>query len=241
MTKTYKISYKTYLNDRLKEVTFYGEPTYPLYIQVSFERKTIFFKSYFFELFSQNQYTRRLDGKKSVPSLDDIIKKEEVLIKFIIDKNIASFSLDVFKQQYSFYSTDLCTLTAVDFRVFIVSFFINKNMNFVGASLAEGSRNVVLYEMIEQMKSALQPALFQEFIIAAFEYGTFGIPYLLLYGFMKQIKKAPLLFLSVMDWQNPKIRMKFAEYIADQYPDKKPEQLIALIDERIAIFEKEGN
>ena len=48
-----KISYKTYYNDRLKEVDFHGQQTHPLYVQVTYERKTIFFNSYYFALFSK--------------------------------------------------------------------------------------------------------------------------------------------------------------------------------------------
>ena len=83
-----KISYKTYLNDRLKQVDFHGQLTCPLYVQVTFERKTIFFKSYYFELFSKSRYGLELP--------DSVLKKvyDENALKVIpgIDKSLFGVS-----------------------------------------------------------------------------------------------------------------------------------------------------
>lgn len=57
-----KISFKTYLNDRLKQVDFHGQLTFPLYVQVTYERKPIYFKSYYFELFSKPRYLLTIPG-----------------------------------------------------------------------------------------------------------------------------------------------------------------------------------
>ena len=37
----YNVSYKTYLNERVKPVRFRGRETFPLYIQITYDRKTI--------------------------------------------------------------------------------------------------------------------------------------------------------------------------------------------------------
>jgi hypothetical protein len=82
-----KISYKTYLNDRLKQVDFHGQLTYPLYIQVTYERKTIFFKSYYFELFSKSRYGMAMpDGSIKGPEREQVIEKENEVFRFVIDK-----------------------------------------------------------------------------------------------------------------------------------------------------------
>lgn len=73
MSKTYKVSYKTYFNDRLKQEFFHGELTYPLYAQVTFDKKSIFFKSYYFELFLNPRYVIYMDGKMHGPSIESII------------------------------------------------------------------------------------------------------------------------------------------------------------------------
>lgn len=70
MSRTYKVTYKTYFNERLKEVSFHGKLTHPLYIQVTFDRKTTFYKSYYFELFSKPKYLLLAAGKKGGATLE---------------------------------------------------------------------------------------------------------------------------------------------------------------------------
>lgn len=116
----YKITYKTYLNERLKQVDFHGQLTYPLYVQVTFERKTIFFKSYYFELFAKSRYFLVVPGAGSKgPSLEQVIEKENEVINFILNKFKDDFSLEKFKTAYAYYSKDLCDITErgfVDYR-----------------------------------------------------------------------------------------------------------------------------
>ena len=64
MEKESTISYKVYSNERLKKVLFYGKEIYPLYIQVIYDRKPIYFKSYFFDLLSQEKYVLHYIGGK---------------------------------------------------------------------------------------------------------------------------------------------------------------------------------
>ena len=128
MEKTYKVTYKTYFNDRLKKVFFHGVPTYPLYIQVTFDRRTIVFKSYYFELFSKPRYAIFQTNKIHGPAIMDIIEKENELIDFVIDKTLANFSLELFKQEYNFYSKDLCDEMEEGFSdyLFIFSKYVNR-------------------------------------------------------------------------------------------------------------------
>lgn len=240
MEKTYKISYKTYFNDRLKKIDFHEKPTYPLYVQVTFERKTIFFKSYFFELLSKSRYRQFVNGKKLTPSINDIIKKEEELIDFIIDKNKDAFSLDLFKEEYAYYSKDLCDVTALNFGLYMFMFFFERKMPALGKALGGENKSSPLYDIVEEMKMVLQPSIYNEMIEKSFPYGVFGAPYLLLYGFMKQVKKPPMLLLTVMEWESIKTKAKFAEYALKYYADKDAGILMALIDERIAVLKKEG-
>lgn len=75
------------MNDRLKQVDFHGQSTYPLFVQVTYDRKPIYFKSYYFELFSKPRHLLTVTsvGTKA-PKLDEIIKRENAVINFIIDK-----------------------------------------------------------------------------------------------------------------------------------------------------------
>jgi hypothetical protein len=215
MTKTYKVSYKTYFNDRLKQVSFHGKLTYPLYVQVTFDRKTIFFKSYYFELFSKPRYFLSVAGLTGGPSIEDIIKKENVLIDFIIDKNLPDFSLELFKQEYAYYSKDLCDVTEEGFIDYMYVFFQDKGMPAFAVTVQQGSRFRIVYDVVRDMKRAFNKPLYDELIENSFYYAP---PYLPLYGFMQQTKKWPMLSLTVLEWEDEKIKNQFADYIQKYYP-----------------------
>jgi hypothetical protein len=212
-----KISYKTYLNDRLKEVDFHQHQTYPLYVQLTFERKTIFFKSYYFELFSKPRYFLIVPGAGSKgPSLDEVIAKENELIDFIIEKYRDEFSLEVFKTAYNFYCKDLCDLTERGFVDYLYTFFWDKGSPHLGDLVKWGGRYVVAYDLVRDLKRTFNKPLYDELIENSFYYSP---PYLPIYGFMNQIKQWPMLILSVMEWENPQLRESFREYVKQYYPN----------------------
>ncbi|SKA06790.1 hypothetical protein SAMN04488128_102575 [Chitinophaga eiseniae] len=216
MTKTYKVSYKTYFNDRLKQVFFHGKLTYPLYVQVTFDRKTIFFKSYYFELFSKPRYFLSVAGLSGGPSIEDIIKKENILIDFIIDKNLPDFSLDLFKKEYAYYSKDLCDVTEEGFIDYMYVFFQDKGMPNLATTVQQGSRFRIVYDVVRDMKRAFNKPLYDELVENSFYYAP---PYLPLYGFMQQTKKWPMLSLTVMEWEDEKTKDQFADYVQKYYPN----------------------
>ena len=213
--KTYKVSYKTYLNDRLKAVYFHGVMTRPLYIQVTFDRKTIFFKSYYFELFSKPRYSLSVAGLNNGPSIEEITKLENTVIEFIIDKHTDDFSLDLFKQEYAFYSTDLCDITEEGFIDYLYTFFQDKGMPTLASVLREGSRYRIAYEVVRDMKIALTKKLYTEMVEDSFYYAP---PYLPLYGFIQDAKKWPMLSLSVMEWESGNMPDSFEEYVKKHFP-----------------------
>jgi len=92
LAKTYKVTYKPYFNERIKPVKFQGKEIHPLYIQVTFDRKTIFFKSYYFDLFTEPRYA------ELETSIEQITDQESRLIEFIINKNTDDFTLDKFTE-----------------------------------------------------------------------------------------------------------------------------------------------
>ena len=211
-----KISFKTYLNDRLKEVDFHGKPTYPLYVQVTHERKTIFFKSYYFELFSKPRYLLEVPGVGSRgPDLQDVIEKENEVIRFIIDKHINDFSLELFKTAYAYYSKDLCDVTERGFVTYLYTFFWDKGMPHLGDMVKYGSRNVVAYDLIRDFKRSFTKELYNELMENAFYYGP---PYLPLYGYMSEIKRWPMLCLTVMEFDNLETIFDFDKYVKRVYP-----------------------
>jgi len=217
MSRTYKVTYKTYFNERLKEVSFHGKLTHPLYIQVTFDRKTTFYKSYYFELFSKAKYHLLAAGKKGGPTLEQVIAKENELIDFVIDKTVDDFSLKRFREQYLYYCRDLCDVTEDGFREYLLTFFHDKGMPVLAETLSEGSRIKILYDVVRDLKTALKPALHDELIENSFHYAP---PYLPLFGFMMRFKKWPLLSLSVMELNLPDVITNFEEFVDKFYSDR---------------------
>jgi len=214
MVKTYKVTYKTYFNDRLKKVFFHGTLTFPLYVQLTFDRKTIVFKSYYFDLFSKPRYVIFTNGSTHGPSIREIIKKETELLGFIIDKNLADCSLEKLKEDYTFYSKDLCDEMETGFIDYLFVFFQDKGMPAFASMIKEGIKFRIAYEVVRDLKIALVPSLYSELIKNSFYYAP---PYLALYGFMQQTKKWPMLCLSAMEWQDNKIKTLFAHYLNENY------------------------
>ena len=227
MTKTYKVSYKTYLNDRLKQVPFHGKLTHPLYVQLTYDRKTIFFKSHYFELFSKPKYSLLAAGMRGGPKMEQVIEKENELIDFVINKTLPDFSLDGFKEGYGYYGQDLCDLTEPGFNDYLVTFFQDRGMPALANTIREGSKVQILFDLVRDMKSALNQPLYKELAESSFYYAP---PYLPLFGFMILSRKWPMLSLSAMEWEGEGTRAKFSEYMQKYYPDKNHSEVLKLVD-----------
>jgi hypothetical protein len=236
MEKTYKVTYKTYFNDRLKKVFFHGLLTYPLYVQLTFDRKTIVFKSYYFDLFSKPRYVIFMNGSMHGPSIMEIIKKENELIDFIIDKNLANFSLEKLKQDYTFYSKDLCDEMESGFIDYLFVFFQDKGMSSLATTIKEGIRFRIPYEVVRDLKIALVAALYSELIENSFHYAP---PYLPVYGFMKESKKWPMLCFTVMEWQDTKIKENFIVYVNSYFKSQNIVEVTNQLEKFIASFKND--
>lgn len=223
-----KISYKTYLNDRLKQVDFHGKLTHPLYVQVTFERKTIFFKSYYFELFSKPRYFLEVPGAGSKgPELEQIIAKETEVISFIIDKLKEEFSLEAFKKLYNYFSKDLCDVTENGFITYLYTFFWDKGLPHVADMIKWGSNNVVTFDLVSDFGKTFNKALYAELVENSFYYAP---PYLPLYSFMRQTKRWPILCLTAMEWDNLETVKVFKEYVERHYPNIEGAILIGQVN-----------
>ena len=232
-----KISFKTYFNDRLKQVYFHGVTTHPLYVQVTYERRTIFFKSYYFELLSQERYLLTIPGTgiRKGPDLLDVITKETEVIKFITDRHPDDFSLELFKKEYAHYSKDLCDEMESGFINYLHTFFWDEGMPALGDIMLHGSKNVVAYDTVRDMKSSFNKALYDKLIEHSFYYAP---PYLPVYGFMKETKQWPMLILTVMEWERPETKAAFREYASLYFPGMDPDKLIGQVNERARLLVK---
>lgn len=223
-----KISYKTYLNDRLKQINFHGQLTHPIYVQVTYERKTIFFKSYYFELFSKPRFAREMpEGGIKGPDMETIIEKENEVIKFVIEKLNDGFSLGAFKKLYAFFSKDLCDVTEFVFITFLYAFFSDRGLPNIAELVKWGSSHLTTHDLVIDFKNVLKKTLYNELIENSFQRAP---PYLPIFGFMKETKQWPMLCLTAMEWDNIDTVRAFKEHVELYYPKIRAAELIAQVN-----------
>lgn len=223
-----KITYKTYYNTRLKEVDFHGVATHPLYVMVTFERQTIYFKSYYFGLFSQPRFFLDIPGAGSKgPDIELAIKKENEVIAFIVEKHKDDFSLEIFKTAYTYYSVDLCELSERGFREYLYTFFWDDGSPFFGDLVKHGAKHIVAYDLMRDFKRNFQKERYDKLVANAFYYAP---PYLPLYGFMSERKRWPELCLTMMEWRCLEITLAFKAYLEKFYPDVDALELVKQVN-----------
>jgi hypothetical protein len=229
-TKEYKVTYKTFYNERLQKSLFHNKLMHPLYVQVTFDRIPIYFKSYYYDLFSKPKYAKRAGAYISAPDIKEIINMEKNLIEFIIAKNKESFSLNLFKMEYAFYSRDLLDNMEEGFTDYLYVFFNDKGMPSFATALQEGCKTRIVYDVVADMKNALNKKLYDELIENSFYYAP---PYFVLYGYMQEIKKSQLQCLTVLEWQDEKIKLNFSEYLKKIFKDRDALEIIQRTDKWI--------
>jgi hypothetical protein len=227
MEKEYRVTYKTYYNDRLKQTNFHGKLMYPLYVQVTFDRKSIFFKSFFFDLFSKPKYAARIAGEVFGPNVNDITKKEESLIEFIIDKNRDNFSLDLFKTEYAYYGRDLLDMMEPGFLEYLYTFLHDEGLPYLAETVNLGSLTCKLYNLVLDFKRCLNPKLYQKLWENSFYYNP---PYLVLCAFNEKPQQTLLKMFTVMDWEQANTTNTFTEFLKRNFSDKNPNDLIKAIE-----------
>jgi hypothetical protein len=221
--KAYKVTYKTYYNDRLKKSFFHNKLMLPLYVQVIFDRIPIIFKSYYYALFSKPKYAIRVAGQVYAPDIKEIIKKEETLIEYIIDKNLKSFSLNLFKKEYAFYSRDLLDITEEGFLNYLHTFFQDEGMPVIADTFKAGASDFKQYDLVQDLKRSLIPTLYKKLLENSFFYAP---PYLPLCAFTLKSQRTPLTSLTVLEWEQPITQQRFADFFRVRYPDKNVAQIL---------------
>lgn len=219
-----KISFKTYLNDRLKQVDFHGQLTFPLYVQVTYERKPIYFKSYYFELFSKPRYLLTVPGVGSkAPTIDQIIERENEVISFIIEKYKDNFTLELFKSTYAYYSKDLCDMMEYGFVKYLQTFFWDEGNPAFGDVLLQGCKNVIAFDVVRDFKRVLSKPFYEKLVTNSLYYAP---PYLPIYAFMTQTKRWPMIILTVMEFDQSDTKEAFLQYTTKFYPQRPAEELL---------------
>lgn len=214
MGKESTISYKVYPNERLKPVSFHGIDTHPLYIQVIYDRKPIYFKSYFFDLLSKEKYSLDYIAGKKAPGQKEIIAKEQAVLAFLIRQQNKNFSLDSFQDNYYYYSKDLLSLMDDRFKDYLITFFEDQGLPGFRSLIEAGRETIMSAGLIDGFRSALKPQLFKILLENAPYYGP---PYLPSNDFIQQKSKDIFPTFSIYQWEEYK--SEFEMFLKKEYSD----------------------
>jgi hypothetical protein len=214
--KKYKVSFKIYQNDRLKPVLFHGKQINPLYIQLTFDRQPIYFKSYYFDLLSKPQYAARHFTGNKYPAIKEVEAKEEKLINFIIEKYSDDFSLQLFKEKYTYYSRDLLSMMEGDFKDYLFTFFNDEGDNLLASMISLIGVYESGFRIVEGLKRPLKPALYEKMINNAAYYAP---PYLPLMTLAHKKGEGWLTTLSVYEWEADETLETFDKLMSTSYPE----------------------
>jgi hypothetical protein len=220
--KIYQVTYKVYHNERIKKVSLHGKLVYPLYIRLTFDRRSTEYKSNMFDLFMKPKYGIRVSGQVYPPSIEKIIQREEKLIEFVIDRHPDDFSLEMFKQEYDHYSRDLLDEMEPGFMNYVRTYFDDEGMPYLGDALATTQSEVSLFDVTLDLKKALKPDLYQRLIDQSFLY----TPYFALHYFIEVPLRWPLRILTVMEWESPMTQEKFSDFMEKYYPEQDGVEIV---------------
>lgn len=210
MGKQYRITYKIYFNERLNAVSFHGKDTTPVYIQLTYRRRTAMFKSYYFDLFSQARYATKLRGRLIAPSVEDVVAMEEKVLEHLVRHSDENATVETLQQQYYFYSQDLCTSSEESFRIYMYMFLRETGTGAFAKALTTGSEQEIMYDVVHDMALVLNKDVHQRLMADAPAQQQCYLP---LYGFVLETKKLPYRSLSVMEWLDEDVQHAFSDYL----------------------------
>jgi len=234
--KTYRVTYKVYDNERLKKVSFHGMLVYPLYLRLTFDRRTTEYRSNLFDLFIKPKYGIRVSGEIYPPHVDKIIEREEKLIEFVIDRHPEDFTLELFKKEYDYYSRDLLDEMEPGFINYVRTYLDDEGMPYLGDALANSQHEVSIFDVTLDLKRALKPDLYQRLIDQSF---LLAPPYFPLHHFIEAPLRWPLKILTVMEWQSPQIEEKFKVFMEKYYPKQDITEVLDAVKRHVDTFATE--
>ena len=165
------------------------------------------------------------------PDLKDIIGKENELIDFVVEKNLKSFSLDLFKQEYDFYGRDLLDEMENEFRDYLYIFFQDEGMPWLAVSLREGSKFTSAFNIVDDIKIGFKRPLFEKLVANSFTYSS---PYFPLYELVKKVNGSTPVTLSIRDWAKAEVKEKFVDFMNSNYANEDVISIMKAIQTHIA-------
>jgi hypothetical protein len=202
----YNVSFKTYFNERIKPTVFRGKESYPLYVQVIFDRKSLFFKSYYFKLFSHPKY----DFLGT--TFSQIDKLESRVIDFFIDMYSERFELDIIRRNYGLTCLDVLDFVEGAFKKWLISYLKEEGFPGLSALVEHAVHQVCAIHLWDDLRKIMDPEIFKEMEKVAMLAGA----YLPLAMYVRHVSPEGPFCLPVYEWSNKKKRIAIEDFIEEK-------------------------
>ena len=188
----YSVNYKTYNNARLKKVVFQGSETYPLYLQVTYDRKSIFFKSYYFELFSRPKYAL-------LPiNILQVIDLESRLLDALIDEDAERFTLDGLLRKYKLWSVDVLDSCEGSFKELLAEILRGEGLEGLAGMVRDAGESVAGILLWRDLEMSMMSEIFERMKKRIIEEGH---PYLPLASYVSETSPGGPVCLPLGEWR----------------------------------------
>ncbi|MEJ7671696.1 MAG: hypothetical protein WKF59_03075 [Chitinophagaceae bacterium] len=108
------------------------------------------------------------------------------------------------------------------FTDYLLVFLHDEGLPALADTIQKGVPGFIPYDLVHDMKRALNSTLYKKLIENSFYYAP---PYLPLYEFAEEIKKPNPLCITVMEWEQ-QMKEDFNAFFKKQYPDKNVEETL---------------
>jgi hypothetical protein len=122
------------------------------------------------------------------------------------------------------------------FLEYLFIFFQDEGMADLATTVQQGAKLRIVYNVVRDMKKALNPTLYKKLIENSFYHAP---PYLPLFGFMQQTKRWPMLSISVMEWEKPGTKEAFQAYVQQQFLNQNIAEVLRNIQYYLEALKKE--
>jgi hypothetical protein len=204
----YQVSYKTYLNERVKPVLFRDRETFPLYVQVTYDRKTTSLKSYYFDVFAQPMYDYL---GTTLAQMDEL---ESRAIDYVTVKYADRFYLSEFPTWYKLFNRDVLDGLERPFKEWLISYFEGERAPGYAALLRMGMQTVCALELLDEFKIALAPDLYERLMAKAAKDAP---PYIPMAEYIRNRQPKGPFCLPVHEWIQHETQVDAEEYIYNEF------------------------
>ena len=203
----YDVSYKTYFNNRIKPTVFQGKVSYPLYVQVTYDRKSLFFKSYYFDLFARPKFDFL---QTTIPQIEEL---EMGVIDYIVTKHFEAFDLDLLPRRYKMFSQDVLGGFEGFFKLWLANYLKKEGFPGLAVLLEYAPDEVCVIRIWDDLKKILDPEFFNEMEYAAVKAG----PYLPLAMYVRHQSPAGPFCLPLHEWAIEEKRIEIESFVDERF------------------------